>query len=187
MWNHTRIRSSNQPVLSNKGKVSCSRKQRGPLMGLEPTTSTLFVRRATHCATLPLVTLHIGSSCTVNTCICFSQWKCMLRKYTRNKSVVLLSKKLYSLLSTGWFQEWIWACFYNQTKINWGPYWRLTKTSNSLPLNFVKKTTQNQLKMYQCPVYSDLVVSSMVVPSLEFLEIRLPWLINIIPNLEDNG
>ena len=27
-------------------------KQRGPLMGLEPTTSTLRVRRATHCATL---------------------------------------------------------------------------------------------------------------------------------------
>jgi len=28
-----RICSWNQPVLSNKGKVSCSRKQRGPLMG----------------------------------------------------------------------------------------------------------------------------------------------------------
>ena len=28
----------NQPVLSNMGKVSCSRKQWGPLMGLEPTT-----------------------------------------------------------------------------------------------------------------------------------------------------
>ena len=39
----------NQPVLSNKGKVSCSRKQRGPLIRLEPTTSTLRVRRATHC------------------------------------------------------------------------------------------------------------------------------------------
>ena len=37
----------NQPVLSNKGKVSCSRKQQGPLVGLEPTTSTLRVRRAT--------------------------------------------------------------------------------------------------------------------------------------------
>ena len=33
--NHTRIRSWNQPVLSNKGKVSCSRKQLEPLMGLE--------------------------------------------------------------------------------------------------------------------------------------------------------
>ena len=33
--NHARIRSWNQPVLS---KVSCSRKQRGPLMGLELTT-----------------------------------------------------------------------------------------------------------------------------------------------------
>ena len=32
--------SWNQPVLSNKGKVSCPRKQRGHLMGLKPTTST---------------------------------------------------------------------------------------------------------------------------------------------------
>jgi len=36
--NHARIRSWNQPVLSNEGKVSCSRKQRGPLLGLELTT-----------------------------------------------------------------------------------------------------------------------------------------------------
>ena len=36
----------NQPVLSNMGKVSCSRKQQGPLMGVEPTTDTLSVRRA---------------------------------------------------------------------------------------------------------------------------------------------
>ena len=28
---HARIRSLNQPVLSNEGKVYCSRKQRGPL------------------------------------------------------------------------------------------------------------------------------------------------------------
>ena len=28
-------------------------KQRGPLIGLEPTTSTVGVRRATHCATPP--------------------------------------------------------------------------------------------------------------------------------------
>ena len=39
------ICSWNQPVLSNKGKVSCSRKQWGPLIGLEPTTSILRVRR----------------------------------------------------------------------------------------------------------------------------------------------
>ena len=44
--NHAQIRSWNQPVLSNEGKVSCSGKQRGPLLGLElmtdrhrPTTS----------------------------------------------------------------------------------------------------------------------------------------------------
>ena len=41
MWIHAWIRSWNQPVLSNKGKVSCSRKQRASLMGLEPTTNTL--------------------------------------------------------------------------------------------------------------------------------------------------
>jgi len=32
--NHAQIRSWNQPVLSNEGKVSCPRKQRGPLLGL---------------------------------------------------------------------------------------------------------------------------------------------------------
>ena len=36
--NHARIRSWNQPVLSNQSKVSCSRKLRGPLMGLVLTT-----------------------------------------------------------------------------------------------------------------------------------------------------
>ena len=35
---HARISSWNQPVLSNEGKVSCSRKQQGPLLGLELTT-----------------------------------------------------------------------------------------------------------------------------------------------------
>ena len=36
----------NQPVLINKGKVSCSRKQQVPLIGLEPTTSNdLWLRR----------------------------------------------------------------------------------------------------------------------------------------------
>ena len=33
-----RIRFWNKPVLSNKGKVSCSGKQRGPMLGLELTT-----------------------------------------------------------------------------------------------------------------------------------------------------
>ena len=36
--NHARIRSWNQPVLSKEGKVSCSRKERGPLLGLELTS-----------------------------------------------------------------------------------------------------------------------------------------------------
>ena len=52
LWTHARIRSWNQPVLSNKGKVSCSMIQRGPLMGLEHTTSTLRIRSATHCTTV---------------------------------------------------------------------------------------------------------------------------------------
>ena len=36
--NHAQIRSWNQPVLSNWSNVSCSRKQQGPLMGLELTS-----------------------------------------------------------------------------------------------------------------------------------------------------
>ena len=39
--NHTRIRSSNQPVLSNKSKVSCSKKQRGPFDGAR--TQDLYI------------------------------------------------------------------------------------------------------------------------------------------------
>ena len=60
--------SWNQPVLSNKGKVSCSRKQQGPLMGLKPTTFTLRVRHATHCATPPLNILksHLSQYGTTN-------------------------------------------------------------------------------------------------------------------------
>ena len=56
---------------------------------------------------------------------------------TRNVEVVGLSpiksphcfleqETLPLLLSTGWFQERIRAWFHNQTKINWGPYGRLT-------------------------------------------------------------
>ena len=52
------ILSLNQPVLSNEGKVSCSRKQWEPLMGLELTSLTgihlLQVIGATHCAMPPL-------------------------------------------------------------------------------------------------------------------------------------
>ena len=49
------VNSRSNPVLSNKGKVSCSRKQRGPLMGLEPMTSTSRRGRATHRATPPIL------------------------------------------------------------------------------------------------------------------------------------
>jgi len=45
------------------------------------------------------------------------------------------------LLSTGWLQERIRAWFHNRTKINWGPYGRLTKMSN----NPLVKYRQNQI------------------------------------------
>ena len=38
----------------------------------------------------------------------------------------LEKKTLLSLLSTGWFQEWIRAWFHNQTKINWSYHERFT-------------------------------------------------------------
>jgi len=37
-FNVIKLGSWNQPVLSNKGKVSCSKKQREPLMGLHLAT-----------------------------------------------------------------------------------------------------------------------------------------------------
>ena len=58
MWNHTQICSWKKTVLSNKGKVSCSRKQ----------TSTLRVRRASHCAMPPLKLYELLVS--VCSCIC---------------------------------------------------------------------------------------------------------------------
>ena len=70
--------SWNQLVPSNKGKVSCSKKQRGPLMGLEPTTSTLPVRRATHCVTPPLkikkLNYYDHGFITCTKCIAFRSW-----------------------------------------------------------------------------------------------------------------
>ena len=65
---------------------------------------------------------------------CVAQWVACL---TRNVEVVgsspikgprcfLEQEKLPLLLSTGWFQEPIGVWFNNQTKINWGPYGRLT-------------------------------------------------------------
>ena len=40
--NHEQIHSWKQPVLSNEGKVSCSRKKRGPLIGSKLTPLQLF-------------------------------------------------------------------------------------------------------------------------------------------------
>ena len=48
---HARIRSCIKPVLSNEGKVSCSRKQWEPLIGLELATDIVRVKSATYCAT----------------------------------------------------------------------------------------------------------------------------------------
>ena len=48
---HARIRSCFKPVLSYEGEVSCSRKQREPLIGLELATDILRVKNATYCAT----------------------------------------------------------------------------------------------------------------------------------------
>jgi len=44
------------------------------------------------------------------------------------------------LLSTGWFQERIRMWFHNQTKINWGPYGRLT---NKCQICSLVKYSQN--------------------------------------------
>ena len=63
-----------------------------------------------------------------------AQW---VARLTRNVEVVDLSPKqrhplfhwvrnFTLLLSTGLLQERIQAWFHNRTRINWGPYWRLT-------------------------------------------------------------
>ena len=46
LWNHAQIHSRNQPVLCNEGKVTCSRKQREPLMVFKLKTDQLQVRCA---------------------------------------------------------------------------------------------------------------------------------------------
>ena len=51
---HVRIGSSNKPVLSNEGKVSCLRKQITALIGFVHTIDKLRVRRATRCITPPV-------------------------------------------------------------------------------------------------------------------------------------
>ena len=49
-----RVRACNQSVLTNKGTVSSSRKQREPLMAFELTTDRLLIRQST----LPTVPPH---------------------------------------------------------------------------------------------------------------------------------
>jgi len=43
--NDAQVRFWNQPVLCNEGEVSCTRKQRRPLMGFELTTCIIFKMR----------------------------------------------------------------------------------------------------------------------------------------------
>ena len=68
------------------------------------------------------------------------QW---VARLTRNVEVVgsspikgprclLVQETLPVLITTGWFQERIRAWYQNRTKINWGPYGRLTWTSYRL-------------------------------------------------------
>jgi len=45
LCNHDRVLSWNQPVLSNEGSVISPRKQLEPLMGYEPITKKILVRR----------------------------------------------------------------------------------------------------------------------------------------------
>ena len=100
LWIHARICSCNQQVLNNKGKVSCSMKQRGPLMGLEQKTSTLRVRRATHCATPPRNT-SITSLWKSADLLEETYWsdKCPIKII---KSVLQLSYFYYTLYEAGW-------------------------------------------------------------------------------------
>jgi len=51
--NHTQICSWHQPVLSNAGEISCTRKQAEPLIELKRMIDLLQGRRFTHCAILP--------------------------------------------------------------------------------------------------------------------------------------
>ena len=84
--NHARIRSWNQPVLSKEGKVSCSRKERGPLLGLELTTdrhprTTSQTRYPLRHAALPVIVTY---------------------PYTRLYSFFVVSKKWRTMKSTGY-------------------------------------------------------------------------------------
>ena len=59
---------------------------------------------------------------------------------------LLEQETLPLLLRTGWFQERIRAWYHNRTKINRGPYGRLTQMSNKPPsLNIVKTKKQQHM------------------------------------------
>ena len=78
-----------------------------------------------------------------------AQWVARLIRYVEvvvwapSKARCFLEQEtLPLLLSTGWFQERFWAWVHNQTKINWGPYIRLTFKCQISPL---VKYCQNQI------------------------------------------
>ena len=70
LWNHARIRFWSQPVLCKEGKVSCSRKQRDPLMGFSYSRLTEYESDA-----LPTARLCHSSTFT-------------LKKYGRNLTYI---------------------------------------------------------------------------------------------------
>ena len=109
--NHARIRSWNEPVLSNEGKVPCSRKQRGPLLGLELTTDrhppTTSQTRYPLCYAAPSYNLNFVQRFTIIVRLFFERCQQHLYKYfpssktTYKKTVLsvdLLSNIEYSLV-----------------------------------------------------------------------------------------
>ena len=68
-----------------------------------------------------------GSVAHLVACLTCNQ-SVMTWTYTIKRSCFFLEQETLPLLFSTkccWFQEWIWACVHNQTKINWGPYSRM--------------------------------------------------------------
>ena len=80
--NHARIRSWNKPTISNESELSCSRKQRELLMGLNSRLTgihRLRVRRTTHSTTSPLyISKYIFFTC----CLFFSHYIISLHHFS---------------------------------------------------------------------------------------------------------
>ena len=90
----------NQPVLSNKGKVSCSRKQWGPWWGSNPRPLHYEIdMQRTHCATSPLCSS--GRAEAFKLLQCFKQLKEQHYKpsYKPTWYTIVLSKQFWDF----WF------------------------------------------------------------------------------------